>query len=53
MKVIEADDFVGLPEDEATVRAYNGGFDVVRVTSRGGNHFVGTRDYVRPRSTSR
>ena len=40
-----SDDYVGLPEDEATVQAYNNGFDVVRIISRDGNYFPVTRDY--------
>jgi hypothetical protein len=40
-----SDDYVGLPEDEATVQAYNNGFDVVRITSRDGKYFPVTRDY--------
>lgn len=38
------DDFVGMMEDEATVEAYNEGFDVVRITKRDGQHFAVTRD---------
>jgi hypothetical protein len=38
------DEFEGMPEDEATVAAMNQGY-TVRVTSRDGAHFIGTRDY--------
>lgn len=39
------DYYLGMAEDAATVLAYNEGFDVVRITARDGNYFVGTRDY--------
>ena len=45
MSGMSSDDYVGLPEDEATVQAYNNGFDVVRITSRDGKYFPVTRDY--------
>jgi hypothetical protein len=45
MSGMSSDDYVGLPEDEATVQAYNNGFDVVRIISRDGNYFPVTRDY--------
>lgn len=45
MKDAVCDDFVGMMEDDATVEAYNEGFDVVRITRRDGQSFVVTRDY--------
>lgn len=41
----DSDDYVGLREDEATVQAYNDGWDIVRITARDGHHFPVTRDY--------
>lgn len=37
--------YLDLPEDEATVQAYNEGFDRVRILARDGHHFIVTRDY--------
>lgn len=44
MQDVEADDFVGMMEDDATVEAMNSGW-AVRITRRDGHAFPATRDY--------